>query len=155
MNRLKRSGFTTLECIISLVILSIITYMISFSMNNSFNLLNQNEEHLEMLNLAQNYLNETKNDIKYKNDKINTETIYLNKFQINKIITKAQNYLNEIKYDIKYNEEINIGSQTLNVDNFKINKLIKKNSHYNCYEIVVEVKSIDRSVNIKSYVTKK
>ena len=81
--------------------------MISFSMNNSFNLLNQNEEHLEMLNLA-------------------------------------QNYLNEIKYDIKYNEEINIGSQTLNVDNFKINKLIKKNSHYNCYEIVVEVKSIDR-----------
>ncbi|WP_369124307.1 prepilin-type N-terminal cleavage/methylation domain-containing protein, partial [uncultured Intestinibacter sp.] len=41
MNRLKRSGFTTLECIISLVILSIITYMISFSMNNSFNLLNQ------------------------------------------------------------------------------------------------------------------
>ena len=118
MNRLKRSGFTTLECIISLVILSIITYMISFSMNNSFNLLNQNEEHLEMLSLA-------------------------------------QNYLNEIKYDIKYNEEINIGSQTLNVDNFKINKLIKKNSHYNCYEIVVEVKSIDRSVNIKSYVTKK
>ena len=118
MNRLKRSGFTTLECIISLVILSIITYMISFSMNNSFNLLNQNEEHLEMLNLA-------------------------------------QNYLNEIKYDIKYNEKINIGSQTLNVDNFKINKLIKKNSHYNCYEIVVEVKSIDRSVNIQSYVTKK
>ena len=99
-------------------ILSIIVYMITFSINNSFNLLNKNKEYSTMLNLA-------------------------------------QNYLNEIKYDIKYNEEINIGSQTLNVDNFKINKLIKKNSHYNCYEIVVEVKSIDRSVNIKSYVTKK
>ena len=103
MNRLKRSGFTTLECIISLVILSIITYMISFSMNNSFNLLNQNEEHLEMLNLAQNYMNETKNDIKYKNDKINTETIYLNKFQINKIITKKENYYNcyKVRLEVK------------------------------------------------------
>mgnify|MGYP004534863273 CR=1 FL=1 len=103
MNRLKRNGFTTLECIISLVILSIITYMISFSMNNSFNLLNQNEEHLEMLNLAQNYMNETKNDIKYKNDKINTETIYLNKFQINKIITKKENYYNcyKVRLEVK------------------------------------------------------
>ena len=64
MNRLKRSGFTTLECIISLVILSIITYMISFSMNNSFNLLNQNEELLEMFNIAQYYLYEIKYDIK-------------------------------------------------------------------------------------------
>ena len=115
---LKKRGFITLECIISMFILSIIVYMITFSINNSFDLLNKNKEYSTMLNLA-------------------------------------QNYLNEIKYDIKYNEEINIGSQTLNVDNFKINKLIKKNSHYNCYEIVVEVKSIDRSVNIKSYVTKK
>ena len=44
-----------------------------------------------MLNLAQNYMNETKNDIKYKNDMINTETIYLNKFQINKIIFTNKN----------------------------------------------------------------
>ena len=56
--------------------------MITFSINNSFDLLNKNKEYSTMLNLAQNYMNETKNDIKYKNDKINTETIYLNKFQI-------------------------------------------------------------------------
>lgn len=56
-----------------------------------------------MLNLAQNYMNETKNDIKYKNDKINTETIYLNKFQINKIITKKENYYNcyKVRLEVK------------------------------------------------------
>ena len=69
--------------------------MITFSINNSFDLLNKNKEYSTMLNLAQNYMNETKNDIKYKNDKINTETIYLNKFQINKIITKKENYYNQ------------------------------------------------------------
>lgn len=115
---LKKRGFITLECIISMFILSIIVYMITFSINNSFNLLNENQEYSTMLNLAQNYMNETKNDIKYKNNKINTETIYLNKFQINKIITKKENY-------------------------------------YNCYKIILEVKSLDRSVKLESYVTKK
>ena len=115
---MKKRGFITLECIISMFILSIIVYMITFSINNSFNLLNKNKEYSTMLNLAQNYMNETKNDIKYKNDKINTETIYLNKFQINKIITKKENY-------------------------------------YNCYKVILEVKSQDRSVNLESYVTKK
>ena len=100
---MKRKGFITLECIISMFILSIIVYMITFSINNSFNLLNENQEYSTMLNLAQNYMNETKNDIKYKNNKINTETIYLNKFQINKIITKKENYYNcyKVRLEVK------------------------------------------------------
>ena len=67
---MKKRGFITLECIISMFILSIIVYMITFSINNSFDLLNKNKEYSTMLNLAQNYMNETKNDIKYKNEKI-------------------------------------------------------------------------------------
>ena len=100
---MKKRGFITLECIISMFILSIIVYMITFSINNSFNLLNKNKEYSTMLNLEQNYMNETKNDIKYKNDKINTETIYLNKFQINKIITKKENYYNcyKVRLEVK------------------------------------------------------
>lgn len=100
---MKKRGFITLECIISMFILSIIVYMITFSINNSFNLLNKNKEYSTMLNLAQNYMNETKNDIKYKNAKINTETIYLNKFQINKIITKKENYYNcyKVRLEVK------------------------------------------------------
>ena len=68
---MKKRGFITLECIISMFILSIIVYMITFSINNSFDLLNKNKEYSTMLNLAQNYMNETKNDIKYKNDNRN------------------------------------------------------------------------------------
>lgn len=100
---MKKRGFITLECIISMFILSIIVYMITFSINNSFDLLNKNKEYSTMLNLAQNYMNETKNDIKYKNAKINTETIYLNKFQINKIITKKENYYNcyKVRLEVK------------------------------------------------------
>ena len=100
---MKKRGFITLECIISMFVLSIIVYMITFSINNSINLLNKNKEYSTMLNLAQNYMNETKNDIKYKNDKINTETIYLNKFQINKIITKKENYYNcyKVRLEVK------------------------------------------------------
>ena len=100
---MKKRGFITLECIISMFVLSIIVYMITFSINNSFNLLNKNQEYSTMLNLAQNYMNETKNDIKYKNNKINTETIYLNKFQINKIITKKENYYNcyKVRLEVK------------------------------------------------------
>lgn len=100
---MKKRGFITLECIISMFILSIIVYMITFSINNSFNLLNKNKEYSTMLNLAQNYMNETKNDIKYKNAKINTETIYLDKFQINKIITKKENYYNcyKVRLEVK------------------------------------------------------
>ncbi|MBS7147630.1 MAG: hypothetical protein KH083_04410 [Intestinibacter bartlettii] len=100
---MKKRGFITLECIISMFVLSIIVYMITFSINNSFDLLNKNKEYSTMLNLAQNYMNETKNDIKYKNDKINTETIYLNKFQINKIITKKENYYNcyKVRLEVK------------------------------------------------------
>ena len=100
---MKKRGFITLECIISMFILSIIVYMITFSINNSFDLLNKNKEYSTMLNLAQNYMNETKNDIKYKNDKINTETIYLNKFQINKKKKKKENYYNcyKVRLEVK------------------------------------------------------
>ena len=107
---MKKRGFITLECIISMFILSIIVYMITFSINNSFDLLNKNKEYSTMLNLAQNYMNETKNDIKYKNDKINTETIYLNKFQINKIITKKENYYNcyKLRLEVKSQDKLRI-----------------------------------------------
>ena len=115
---MKKRGFTTLECIISMFILSIIVYMITFSINNSFDLLNKNKEYSTMLNLAQNYMNETKNDIKYKNDKINTETIYLNKFQINKIITKKENYYNCYKLRL----EVKSQDRSVNLESYVTKK---------------------------------
>ena len=120
MNTLnKRCGFTTLECIISMFVLSIIVYMMTFSISNSFNLLDKNEDYLKMLNLA-------------------------------------KNYLNEAKYDVKYNQNYKIDNQIFTVDNFQVNKKIaRQENYYNCYQITLEVKSSDRSVKLKSYVTKK
>lgn len=115
---MKKRGFITLECIISMFVLSIIVYMITFSINNSFDLLNKNKEYSTMLNLAQNYMNETKNDIKYKNDKINTETIYLNKFQINKIITKKENYYNCYKLRL----EVKSQDRSVNLESYVTKK---------------------------------
>ncbi|MFQ7445942.1 type IV pilus modification PilV family protein [Intestinibacter bartlettii] len=115
---MKKRGFITLECIISMFILSIIVYMITFSINNSFDLLNKNKEYSTMLNLAQNYMNETKNDIKYKNAKINTETIYLNKFQINKIITKKENYYNCYKLRL----EVKSQDRSVNLESYVTKK---------------------------------
>ena len=115
---MKKRGFITLECIISMFVLSIIVYMITFSINNSFDLLNKNKEYSTMLNLVQNYMNETKNDIKYKNDKINTETIYLNKFQINKIITKKENYYNCYKLRL----EVKSQDRSVNLESYVTKK---------------------------------
>lgn len=115
---MKKRGFITLECIISMFILSIIVYMITFSINNIFDLLNKNKEYSTMLNLAQNYMNETKNDIKYKNAKINTETIYLNKFQINKIITKKENYYNCYKLRL----EVKSQDRSVNLESYVTKK---------------------------------
>lgn len=92
--------------------------MITFSINNSFDLLNKNKEYSTMLNLAQNYMNETKNDIKYKNAKINTETIYLNKFQINKIITKKENYYNCYKLRL----EVKSQDRSVNLESYVTKK---------------------------------
>lgn len=115
---MKKEGFTTLECIISMTILSFIVYTITFSLNSNFSLLNKNEEYTKMLNLAQNTINEAKYDIKYNEN-----------FQEDKI------------YDI---------------DGFNIyKKILKQDNYYNFYKISVEVKSLDRSVELESYVTKK
>ena len=86
--------------------------MITFSINNSFNLLNKNKEYSTMLNLAQNYMNET------KNDKINTETIYINKFQINKIITKKENYYNCYKLRL----EVKSQDRSVNLESYVTKK---------------------------------
>lgn len=92
---LKRRGFTTLECVMSIFVLSIIIYMMTFSINNSFNLLNKNEEYLKMLNLAQNYINEVKYDVKYNQEyKDDSQTFYYEDFQISKSIIKQEDFYN-------------------------------------------------------------
>lgn len=95
MNGVKKRGFSTLECVISMSILSIIVYMITFSIGNSFNLLSKNEEYIKMLNLAQNCINETKSDIKCNKEyKLENENFYIENFTINKEVSKQEGYYN-------------------------------------------------------------
>ena len=115
----KKPGFTALECIVSMSILSKIVYMMKFSISNNFNLIDKNQDYLKMLNLA-------------------------------------QNYLNEAKYDVKYNQIYDTDSQIFNIEGFQINKkVVKQENYYNCYQIVLEVKSSEGGVKLESYVTKK
>lgn len=115
---MKKSGFIALECIVSMFILSIILYVITFSINNSVNLLNKNKEYLDMLTTLQNYMNEIKHDIKYSKEEINNDIFTINNFEIKKTI-------------------------------------IKKDEYYNCYKIILQANSCERSVKLESYVTKK
>ena len=101
MNTLKKEGFTTLECIISMSILSFIVYIMTFSLNSNFSLLNKNEEYIKMLNLAQNSLNETKSNIKQSEDFKYSEIYSIDSFSISKNISKQDNYYNFYKVSIE------------------------------------------------------
>ena len=101
MNTLKKEGFTTLECIISMSILSFIVYIMTFSLNSNFSLLNKNEEYIKMLNLAQNSLNETKSNIKQSEDFKYSEIYNIDGFSISKNISKQDNYYNYYKLSIE------------------------------------------------------
>ena len=61
----RKAGFATLECVISLFILTLIIFTITYSIHNSFNLLNKNQSNLEMLNIAREVIEDEK--IKVKN----------------------------------------------------------------------------------------
>ncbi|MGM9534716.1 MAG: hypothetical protein ACI3VR_05665 [Intestinibacter sp.] len=100
----KKNGFTTLECIISMSVLSIIIYMMTFSISNSFNLLDKNEDYLNMLNIAQSYLNEAKYDIKYSEEgEIDNQVFNVDNFQVNRKIVRQDNYYNcyQITLEVK------------------------------------------------------
>lgn len=116
---LKRKGFTSLESIVSMGILLMIIYIITFCLNNTSKLLNDTDKYMYMLNTAQNHINQEKFNVKNNKDYINQE-------------------------------------KRLNKDDLIINKkIIKIDKHYKLYEIIVEVKSKDRSIKLNSYVTKK
>lgn len=116
---MKRKGFTSLESIVSMGILLMIIYIITFCLNNTSKLLNDSDEYIYMLNTAQNYMNQEKLSVKNNRDYINQD------------------------------ESLNKGDLTIH------KKIIKIDNHYKLYEIIVEVKSKDRSIKLNSYVTKK
>lgn len=105
----RNSGFTSIECVISLSILCIIVYIVSVSLYNNYYILNNNKSKIEMDNIAKSTLYYTKDDIRDKsiiNDYIDTETI--NGYEIKRIIKKDEDLYNcyKITIEIKKDEII-------------------------------------------------
>ncbi|WP_296645074.1 hypothetical protein [Romboutsia sp. 13368] len=105
----RNSGFTSIECVISLSILCIIVYIVSVSLYNNYYILSNNISKTEMDNLAKSILHYTKDDIRKKGiitDYIDTETI--NGYKVERIIEKDKNYYKcyKVTIEIKKNEII-------------------------------------------------
>lgn len=62
--QIKRSGFTTLECVISLFIVSMIVFMITSTMHNNIILLRKNHESRQMLYIAKERIEDERDKIK-------------------------------------------------------------------------------------------
>ena len=90
--KLNKSGFASIECIISLSIISLAMYMISTTLYDVYYKVNLNKEKLEMLRLAKEYIEEAKykinNDMLYEN--YNTRDI--NGYKVDILIEKDSYY---------------------------------------------------------------
>lgn len=105
----RNSGFTSIECVISLSILCIIVYIVSVSLYNNYYILSNNTSKIEMDNIAKSVLYYTKDNIRTKRiitDYIDTETI--NGYEVKKTIEKDNNYYRcyKIIIEIKKDKEI-------------------------------------------------
>lgn len=100
--KLNKSGFASIECIISLSIISLAMYMISTTLYDVYYKVNLNKEKLEMLRLAKEYIEEAKykinNDMLYEN--CNTREI--NEYKVDILIEKDSYYdCNKINVEVK------------------------------------------------------
>lgn len=100
--KLNQSGFASIECIVSLSIISLAMYMISTTLYDMYYKVNINKEKLEMLRLAKDYIEETRykinNNMLYEN--FNTRDI--NGYKVDILIEKDSYYnLNKINVEVK------------------------------------------------------
>lgn len=65
-----QNGFISIECIVSLSIICVISYLISTTLNNSYNLINKNGKNIEMLSIAKKYLEDEKYNVQNDNEQI-------------------------------------------------------------------------------------
>lgn len=113
----KRSGFTSIECIISLSIICIAVSIISTSLYNSYNLANTNIVHREMLHKAKSTLEDMKYDI--INNKLENIKDYYNVeeyrgYKIHTSLRSNQNYYQCYKLSVKITD----GTKTMELNSY-------------------------------------
>ena len=108
--KLKRDGFASIECIISMSIICMGIYIISTSLYNSYYFINYNKEQFEMLNIAKAKIEETKYNIK-SNKLLILENSYdvedKSGYTVNTIIEKDRYYYQCYKVNVNVSNSKN------------------------------------------------
>lgn len=90
---IRRKGFTTLECVISLFIVSMVVFIITSTMHNNIILLKKNYYNRQMLYMAKEIIEDERNKIK---NSINSEGYSIEKtvndFHIKTLVTPTGYY---------------------------------------------------------------
>ena len=90
---IKEKGFTTLECVISLFIISMIVFVMTKTLNNNNNLLIKNHHKRDMLYIAKEIIEDERNNI--KNNNINegySKENTINDFTVRTLATPTSHY---------------------------------------------------------------
>lgn len=93
MMRIKRNGFTTLECVISLFIVSMIVFIITSTLHNNIILLKKNNHNRQMLYIAKEKIEDERNKIKKSTniDRYDEEQT-INNFKVKTLVTPISYY---------------------------------------------------------------
>ncbi|WP_455538170.1 hypothetical protein [Terrisporobacter sp.] len=90
---IKENGFATLECVISLFIVSMIVFVMTSTLHNNSILLRKNSDKREMLYIAKEIIEDERNNIKNNdiNEKYSKESNIKN-FTVKTLATPTSNY---------------------------------------------------------------
>ncbi|WP_419726837.1 hypothetical protein [Terrisporobacter petrolearius] len=93
MMRIKRKGFTTLECVISLFIVSMIVFIITSTLHNNIVLLKKNNHNRQMLYIAKEQIEDERNKIKKSRSKDGYDKVQMvNNFKVKTLVTPISYY---------------------------------------------------------------
>ena len=100
--KINKKGFVAIECILSLAIISLAVYIVSTSLYDSYNIVNNNASKLEMLNIAKSNLENIKYEVKHNKGGINNKTIESKLgYDIVKIVEKEEKYYQCYKINVE------------------------------------------------------
>ncbi|WP_165478533.1 hypothetical protein [Clostridioides difficile] len=104
--KIRKSGFISIECIISIAILYVAVYLVSTSLYNCYSFISRNISDREMLSTAKKYIEDEKYRIQNRKNELMVDKIeknYINGYEINSKKEQILDYYKcyEINIEIK------------------------------------------------------
>ncbi|HBG5345928.1 TPA: hypothetical protein KQG29_003356 [Clostridioides difficile] len=102
----RKSGFISIECIISIAILYVAIYLVSTSLYSCYSFISRNASDREMLSTVKKYIEDEKYRIQNSEDDLiedETEKSYINGYEISSTVEQLLDYYQcyEINVEIK------------------------------------------------------